>query len=76
MWVQVKRDGLQTKRWSHSSCVSGSQIMCFGGIGEQTYLPPHLYQIETDPLKIRGKIVVMKKKSDVHEKNLDKSSSL
>jgi len=50
--------------------------MCFGGIGEQTYLPPHLYQIETDPLKIRGKIVVMKKKSEAIDKDLDKSPSL
>ncbi|CAD8163041.1 unnamed protein product [Paramecium octaurelia] len=57
-WIIAQRQGLQTKRWSHSSCIYGSNILCFGGIGESTYLPPHIYQIETDNYKIRGKIGV------------------
>lgn len=43
--------------------------MCFGGIGEQAYLPSHLYQIETDALKIRGKLVVIKKLSVIREES-------
>ncbi|CAD8175799.1 unnamed protein product [Paramecium pentaurelia] len=66
-WTIAQRQGLQTKRWSHSSCVNGSNILCFGGIGENTYLSPHIYQIETDNFKIKGKIVVVKPLSTINE---------
>lgn len=60
-WSLIRKEGLSTKRWSHSSCQQNGQILCFGGIGEDSYLPPLLYAIETDPIKIRGRLAVMKK---------------
>ncbi|CAD8177759.1 unnamed protein product [Paramecium octaurelia] len=69
VWSIAQRQGLQTKRWSHASCVNGTNILCFGGIGETTYLPPHIYQIETDTLKIKGKIVVVKPLSVINEEH-------
>ncbi|KAM3144407.1 hypothetical protein pb186bvf_003571 [Paramecium bursaria] len=60
-WQQIKREGVLTKRWSHSSCVFNSQILCFGGINDSTYLPAHVYSIETDSNRIRGKVIMKKK---------------
>ncbi|CAD8182014.1 unnamed protein product [Paramecium pentaurelia] len=72
-WIIAQRQGLQTKRWSHSSCVYGSNILCFGGIGENTYLPPHIYQIETDSYKIRGKIGIIKPLAIINEEIFNNS---
>ncbi|CAK65878.1 unnamed protein product (macronuclear) [Paramecium tetraurelia] len=66
-WIQVKRQGLMTKRWSHCSCVFATNIFCFGGIGEVTYLPPVVFSIETDQFKIKNKMVIIKRLSTIAE---------